>query len=127
VLDYRIKELKRQIEPREREIRALRKQIKEVDAELEEYHALNARLDEKIGDHRKELADRTKQLSSAQQKLQSKESSRDALLADLETVSGIVLEHDQLRERMQAMCNDHVPKDLVIPKESAEVKGEYER
>jgi hypothetical protein len=44
VLDYKIKELKMQIEPRENEIAAMRGQIKEVDAELEAYHKVNGLL-----------------------------------------------------------------------------------
>lgn len=36
VLDYKIKELKRQIEPRENEIAHMRNQIEEMDLELEQ-------------------------------------------------------------------------------------------
>lgn len=36
VLDYKIKELKRQIEPRENEISDMRHQIEEMDLELEQ-------------------------------------------------------------------------------------------
>lgn len=36
VLDYKIKELKRQIEPREKEISDMKKQIEEMDLELEQ-------------------------------------------------------------------------------------------
>ena len=54
VLDYKIRELKAQVEPREAEIGALRAQIKEVDAELEAYHKSNADLDALIGTLRAE-------------------------------------------------------------------------
>lgn len=36
MLDYKIKELKRQIEPRENEISDMRNQIEEMDLELEQ-------------------------------------------------------------------------------------------
>jgi hypothetical protein len=55
VLDYKIKELKGQVEPREAEIAALRAQIKEVDSELEAYHTSNSQLDTVIGEVRKDL------------------------------------------------------------------------
>lgn len=55
VLDYKIKELKQQIEPRENEITAMRKQIRDVDAELEAYHKSNAELDELVGRLRSQL------------------------------------------------------------------------
>jgi len=57
VLDYRIKELKKQIEPREREITEMKDHIKNIDAELEKYHMSNARLDATIGELRQELDD----------------------------------------------------------------------
>ena len=52
VLDYKIKELKRQIEPRENEIADMAQQIKEMDQELEQYHKSNAALDLMIGELR---------------------------------------------------------------------------
>ncbi|CAN0551743.1 unnamed protein product, partial [Ectocarpus sp. 12 AP-2014] len=45
VLDFKIKELKRQIEPRETEIGSMKEQIKEMDRELEQFHNSNAQLD----------------------------------------------------------------------------------
>lgn len=44
VLDYKIKELKLQIAPRETEIMTMRKQIEEMDLELEQYHKSNRAL-----------------------------------------------------------------------------------
>ena len=44
VLDYKIKELKLQIVPRENEIATMRKQIEEMDLELEQYHRSNSSL-----------------------------------------------------------------------------------
>ena len=38
MLDYKIKELKKQIEPREHEIRANQEQIHEMESELERFH-----------------------------------------------------------------------------------------
>ena len=55
VLDYKIRELKRQIEPRENEIANMKQQIKEVDAELESFHQSNAELDQAIGDIRQQI------------------------------------------------------------------------
>lgn len=39
MLDYKIKELKKQIEPREQEIADMKEQIKEMDGELERWGA----------------------------------------------------------------------------------------
>jgi cilia- and flagella-associated protein 57 len=50
VLDYKIKELKLQIAPREAEITTMRKQIEEMDLELEQYHKSNRALNLMIGE-----------------------------------------------------------------------------
>jgi hypothetical protein len=50
VLDYKIKELRRQIEPREQEIKSMRTQTEEMDVELEQYHKSNAALKLMIGE-----------------------------------------------------------------------------
>lgn len=42
VLDFKIKELKRQIEPRETEIGSMKEQIKEMDRELEQVSTTNS-------------------------------------------------------------------------------------
>ena len=53
VLDYKIKELKRQIEPRENAITGMRQRIKTMDEELEAFHTSNAAMDEMIGECRR--------------------------------------------------------------------------
>lgn len=55
VLDYKIKELKRQIEPREQDIQGMTKQIKEMDTELQHYNSSNNNLDLAISDLRLKL------------------------------------------------------------------------
>jgi chromosome segregation ATPase len=55
VLDAKIRELRREVEPREQEIDALRAQIEAVEKELQQYHASNKMLDGKIGAVRAEI------------------------------------------------------------------------
>ena len=55
VLDYKIKDLNRQIEPRENEITDMKENITEMDHELEQYHKMNAALDQMIGSNRTKL------------------------------------------------------------------------
>ncbi len=52
VLDYKTKELKQQIEPRETEISDLLRQFEEMELELEQYHRANSTLDLMIGELR---------------------------------------------------------------------------
>lgn len=55
MLDYKIKELKKQIEPRELEIADMKHQIKEMDQELERYHKTNSNLELTISDNKLKL------------------------------------------------------------------------
>ena len=55
VLDFKIKELKTQIEPRQEEISELKDKIKEADIELETWHNDNISKDESIGDLRSKV------------------------------------------------------------------------
>ena len=55
VLDYKIKELKKQIEPREREIRANQEQIHEMESELERFHKSNTQLELALTESRQKL------------------------------------------------------------------------
>ena len=49
VLDFKIRELKQQIEPRQKEIADMKNKIKQMDDALENYHLSNSDLDAKIG------------------------------------------------------------------------------
>ena len=55
VLDYKIKELKKQIEPRERENRANQEQIHEMDSELERFNKSNTQLELAITESRQKF------------------------------------------------------------------------
>lgn len=55
MLDYKIKELKKQIEPREVEILEMREQIRQMDVELETYHGTNSTLELALSDLRLRL------------------------------------------------------------------------
>lgn len=79
VLDYKIKELKKQIEPRENQIAGMKERVKvpctlssvslvahfimvgwggqDMDAELERYHKANSALDVQIGELRQQLTE----------------------------------------------------------------------
>lgn len=48
VLDFKIKELKRQIEPRETEIGSMKEQIKEMDKELEQVSVYTPNWDKRL-------------------------------------------------------------------------------
>ena len=76
VLDYKIKELKRQIEPREQDIQGMTQQIKviwllifkEMDVELEHYHKANADLERAITDLKLKLKAAEKEVAKERER-----------------------------------------------------------
>jgi uncharacterized protein (DUF3084 family) len=57
VLDFQIKELKRQIEPRENDIAQLNAQVAEVDRELERFHHENGVLESSVASYKAKLVE----------------------------------------------------------------------
>jgi hypothetical protein len=81
VLDAKIRELRREVEPREQEIDALRGQIDAVEKELQQYHASNKALDARIGGVRAEITE----LGDAQKRCAREEVELAKKLAAFET------------------------------------------
>ena len=71
MLDYKIKELNHQIEPREKEIAVLMKQIKEMDSELEEYHRMNNSLELKASEFKQRLRSAEQECSNESKRVQN--------------------------------------------------------
>jgi len=127
VLDYKIKELKRQIEPRENEIADRRRQIKEVDAELEAYHQSNAELDLLIGSLRQQLDEMQRNMVKQRATIQQHQSTLQSFYHDLHTVVQNVQHHELLLEGMQELHKKQVPTALVAESGDMAIAREYER
>ena len=65
VLDFKIRELKQQVEPRQQEIARMRDRIQEMDDELTRYHKSNTSLDETIGTLRERIEHFHKDIKTA--------------------------------------------------------------
>ncbi|RLN73362.1 hypothetical protein BBJ28_00023607, partial [Nothophytophthora sp. Chile5] len=83
VLDYKIKELKRAIEPRENEIADMKTQIKEMDRELELFHKSNAQLDLLIGEQRQRINALQRAIASHRQLLSDQQTGVRRFRCDL--------------------------------------------
>ncbi len=68
VLDYKIKELKRQIEPREQDIQSMKGKVKEMNFELDHYHKSNAKLDLNINELKLKLKAAEKEVDREKEK-----------------------------------------------------------
>lgn len=64
VLDYKIKELKKQIEPREQEITEMKAQVSKMDQELATYHNINTSLNLQISELNSKLTAAVKESGS---------------------------------------------------------------
>ena len=127
VLDYKIRELKRQIEPRESEIAAMREQIKQVDGELEAFHKSNSELDGMIGTLRKQLSDLQAELTSKRTQLSALETQLGDFHSDLQAVSTHILEEDSLKKEFSSLYRKYVPNGMNLKVADAAIVGEFDR
>jgi chromosome segregation ATPase len=127
VLDFKIKELKRQIEPRENEIADMRRQIKEVDTELETYHKSNAELDLLIGSLREQLDELQQDILGKRSKLQSQEASSTAFYSQLYEVVQQIQHPEALAAGMSHLYTTHVSEAVLPPGRDKGIEKEYHR
>jgi len=127
VLDFKIRELKEQIEPRQLEIAHMREKIKEMDDELEKYHKRNAHLDEVIGAVRlriDELLDTTRNVRG-NAKLQ--EAAINTFRSSLQLAIGDVLNPPKLLAAIEKLVKEHNASAPMKPRIDADVEKEYSR
>jgi len=120
VLDYKIKELKRQIEPREAEIADLRRQVEEMDLELEQYHKSNAALDLMIGELRLKLDGMSKELGQQKALITAGEAYTRRFRRDLAMCAAGLEDQNDLKAGVKELYQRYV---LDEDKSSGEGKG----
>merc|ERR1712097_28298 len=104
----KIKELKRQIEPRENEIADMKEQIKEMDQELEQYHKSNAALDLMIGELRLKLDGMSKELSQQKSLIKAGESYTRKFRRDLAMCAAGVEDQNDLKAGVKELYQRYV-------------------
>lgn len=88
VLDYKIKELKQQIAPREAEIGTLRQQIEEMDMELEQYHRSNMSLTLMIDELKLKVKGATQEANQQGQGIAEKQAAIQQIRRTLQEIAG---------------------------------------
>merc|ERR1711959_197259 len=127
VLDYKIKVLKAQIDPKNDDIAEMKKQIQAMDADLEDYHRRNKQLSVDIA-----------QLLQRQKGLQEEIVSRRKRLTDARTVIKrfkndlhecvqFIQEPKQLRDSVQALFKKYVPHGVKRQELDTDIQREYSR
>lgn len=127
VLDFKIRELKRQIEPRESEIAAMREQIKQVDGELEAFHKSNAELDGMIGALRKQLEELQGGLSQQRAVNTRMQTQLNDFHSDLQAVSTHILDEAALKREFSALYRKYVPHGMSLKVADAAIVSEFDR
>ena len=131
MLDYKIKELKRQIEPRESEIADLRRQVEEMDLELEQYHKSNAALDLMIGELRLKLDGMSKELSQQKALIKAGESYTRKFSRDLAMCAASMEDENDLKadikERYQRYVHDEDKRKDEESSAGFDLQAEYAR
>merc|ERR1711988_189157 len=127
VLDYKIKELKKQIEPREKEITEMKERIKEIDGELERYHLSNAALDAKIGNLRVQLDKEQNNIRQNRIDVKQKEQLIIRFQSDLHSTVQHVQNPTRLEQSMRDLYHKYVEIDTSSKGMDEDVQEEFDR
>merc|ERR1712173_279522 len=104
VLDYKIKELKKQIEPRENEIKSNKEQINEMESELERFHKANTSLELEKTTLKQTLRACDADLQGQRQKVRNKSNLIKCIKIELHKCAGKIQEPQELKK---AVTNLH--------------------
>lgn len=113
VLDYKIKELKLQIAPRENEINTMRTQISEMDLELDQYHKSNEALNLMIEELKLKLEGIKKDIERQQERCSLNSRLLERFKRDLQEVWALRAEDPAaFKARLIKMYRVYVQEDL---------------
>ncbi|KAJ3342297.1 Cilia- and flagella-associated protein 57 [Gonapodya sp. JEL0774] len=107
VLDYKIKELKRQIEPREHDIDGMTEQIKNMDVELEQYFKSNSDLEMAISDMKLKLKAAEKETEAEHGRVLRLASTMKRFKVDLYECTQFVQEPKALKHQIKRLYHKY--------------------
>merc|ERR1712137_1436947 len=96
-------ELKKQIEPREREIRANQEQIHEMESELERFHKSNTQLELALTESRQKLRAVDLELEQERLRVRDSKSLNTRILVELHDAVGYIQDPPKLTETVRTM------------------------
>jgi WD40 repeat protein/phage terminase small subunit len=131
VLDYKIKELKKQIEPKMEQIAAMKEQINKMDQELERYHKNNSNLELTISDLRLKLGGVQRELKSQRNRTKDAELYIARFKTEVHDVVQAIQDPHALKDGAKQLyhkyCQRDADGDSVAVEEDADVASEYAR
>ncbi|CAH8509372.1 unnamed protein product [Schistosoma turkestanicum] len=114
VLDYKVKDLKKQIEPKEIDIRNYKEQIQEMEAELQRFQKQNDQLEINITELKQKYKSVENELKLERQSTRDVESIVRRLKTDLFNVVGMIQEPKQLKAGILALYKKHIHEDMTV-------------
>jgi len=131
VLDYKIKELKKQIEPKMEQIAAMKEQINKMDQELERYHKNNSNLELTISDLRLKLGGVQRELKSQRNRTKDAELYIARFKTEVHDVVQAIQDPHALKDGAKQLYHKYCQRDAdgnsVAVEEDADVASEYAR
>ena len=127
MLDYKIKELKKQIEPREVEIMEMKEQIKDMDQELERYHKNNSALELTISDLNLKIEGMQREILSQRTKLSDTDAKVRGFRTELHETVQHIQEPKALKEAIKKMYQRHVTETVSARVVEPDIAAEYTR
>ncbi|XP_063431022.1 cilia- and flagella-associated protein 57-like [Mytilus galloprovincialis] len=128
VLDYKIKELRKQILPREEDIKKMKEQIQEMESELERFNKQNTQLELSIKELTQKLKATDKEMHQERQKVRDVEAVVKRFKTDLHNCVGYIQDPKMLKESIKALYSKHVQEDITESASvDADIQKEYSR
>ncbi|XP_042564894.1 cilia- and flagella-associated protein 57 [Clupea harengus] len=129
VLDYKIKELRKQIEPRENDIKEMREQIQEMEKELDTFQKQNIKQELLISELYLKLSTSEKQVHKELQRVWDGQASIKRFKADLHNCVAFIQEPLRLKLAIKDLHNCYIHKSDVVEIEGADtaIQKEYAR
>ena len=124
VLDYKIKELKLQIAPREAEIATMRKQVEEMNLELEQYHKSNLALNLMIEELKLKLEGLRRELLSQKERSAMNDRVMEKYKRDLQEIYFVRDQPDQLKVQFLSIYRTYVQEELSTAVHRSSGSGE---
>jgi len=127
VLDYKIKELKAQIDPKSEAIAEMMKQIQAMDSDLEDYHRKNKQLLQNIQQLTSKQRSLQEEIISQRKRMLESQTIIKRLKNDLHECVQFIQEPKQLKESVSNLYKKYVPNGIKKQELDSDIQREYIR
>mmetsp|Transcript_2588 Transcript_2588/g.4777 ORF Transcript_2588/g.4777 Transcript_2588/m.4777 type:complete len:1201 (+) Transcript_2588:52-3654(+) len=127
VLDYKIKELKAEVDPKNDSIAEMKKQIQAMDGDLEDYHRKNTQLQVNIVQLQNKQKSLQEDIVSQRKKMTDCQTVIKRFKTDLHECVQFIQEPKQLKDSLTALYKKYVPNGVKKQELDSDIQREYNR